>query len=205
MIHADYNVKIIAVLITGRVIAHFIAFAVLTLKLAAGFVNIYAAACYLRKIEHVRIGFDKVARARHHELARVLVKKHLGVVAKRPRRMEGSNGVTVLLAIIKLFLYLLNRALPPFREPRRKLGGTVFAKVAVLKLPVAKKAYLFTANVAVFLVKQSHSCLLWLINLCIMKTKADILIYGRPASGANAGLLYVMIRFTRPFCSSLRL
>ena len=80
--------------------------------------------------------------------------------------MECRYLSLVFFPVGKLRLDLFDGAIAPVGKPRRELFGTVFAEIAVFQLAVAKLADLFPANVAIFLIEQSHVSINLLPHYC---------------------------------------
>ena len=145
------------------------AFLVLGLKFGAALLDLQRAAGGLREIQDIRIGFFQIARACHDKLLVILIQQKLHVIADGPRGRKVPDRVLVLLAIGELLRDLRLRAVAPLAEPGRELGRALLAHVAVFKFPVAQKADLTSAEVAIFLIKQTHLPLLSPISGSVVK------------------------------------
>ena len=71
--------------------------------------------------------------------------------------MECRDLFLILLPVGKLCPDFFDGAVAPVGEPRGEFFGTVFAEISVFQLAVTEQADLFPANIAIFLIKQSHT------------------------------------------------
>ena len=153
MTDGDNEEKVVGILVARRNIAHVLAICVLARQLRAILINVQPASGDGVKVQNIGIGLRQIPRAGDGEPAMLLIEQHFPVFAKRAGDAELRCLFPIFLTIGKLTFDILHRGTAAVAEPRRELFRTVLTEIAVLQLAVAEKSDLFTAYIAVFLIK----------------------------------------------------
>ena len=178
MIDKSLHTERVGILIARRIIADRLAFRVLGHQFMAVLVDVQIAAGDLPELQDIRVGLGKLRGGCHHEFLRILIDQQAGIFPDAARRMEGRNRFPVLLPIGQLLGNFLFGTLPSLTEPGGELCGTVLAHIPVFQLFVPEQADFRAAEIACFLVKQSHNkpplFYILFLNLCLSMSIEDI-------------------------------
>ena len=155
----DLNVKIICISESFGVVADLIALRVGGVDLVTVLDNIRQTLRYGRDRNNVRVfirPFSGLMR-RNNKVACRSINIYFFEVAVCLQRSERLELSLVLLTVCEMFFHLGNSRSPSVGHERRDLVRAVFAHVTVFELAVTEQADLFSADIAEFLVKKSHS------------------------------------------------
>ena len=156
MIHVDAQRDLIAVIVARRVIRLAVAFRVFGVDLAAVLLHVITYICNGGKVDQIGVLLAVIRAATDEELSHAAVDIDLGMRPERLGRMERLEQTPVLFPRLQLTADLLHRGVAALIKKRRQFSGAVLAKISVLELAVSEHADLFTADVTVLLVKQTH-------------------------------------------------
>ena len=116
-------------------------------------VDVQLAANYLRYIDYIGVSAFPVGRAVYNEFSGSAVDEYSRSLAVKMRGMKITKIAFIFLTISKLRLYIFNGRMAAVIEEGRKLAGAVLAEIAVIKLAVTEKSYLFAADITKFLIE----------------------------------------------------
>ena len=172
-VHKYYNVEFVVEAVARRIVGYALSLRVGAVFLAAVFINVKANVADLRKRDQIRVFLTEITLSADNELARRQIDIDLGAAASVAfGRVEAVELSTVLLAVFKLLLDLCDGGMLPLVEKRRKLLFAVCADIAVLELAEGEHTHLAAADIADFLIKQSHiSNLLCYFDMYIIHEK----------------------------------
>ena len=133
----DLDVKVIGILVAGRIVAHLFAVLPLPLDLGPALVDVQVTAGDVGKGQHIRVGLGQIPGGSHHEGPGVLVQQDFGLLTQGTGGTEGRHLLLVGFPVFQLLLNLLHGGVPAVVKPRGELGRAGLAHVAVLQLSVA--------------------------------------------------------------------
>ena len=114
----------------------------------------------------------------------LLVQQDLTILAVGAGGAELGRPAPVFLPVGQLPLDVLHRRAAAVTEPGRELLRAVLTEVAVFQFLIAQQSDLLAADVAVFLIKQSHNSFLLLFSTTVtahiaLSTRNRDLVPGR--------------------------
>jgi len=155
-VDGDNDVKPVFALIPGRVEADSFALGVLLIQFRLILLNLKLTFNDLAEGDDVGIALAPIPLAADQKALAVFVQIHLGGIAQNAGGRKIVHLLFVFFPVVQMLADLLHRGLPPVRHIRGKQPGAVFAQVTVGQLAVAQQPDFSVADVAEFLVKQSH-------------------------------------------------